>query len=253
MKIIKLEIYNYRILKNLEIDIEKDLSLIIGKNNCGKTSILSVLNKFIGDKSASNYFKYDDFNLDFKCDLYKFIEQNGSGWNAIKNKGIELYLFIKCEDEDNLSNVNKLMLDLDPKNNIIVIKFEYNLSIEKMSSLVESFNQYFDRFLAKGKTCINKETCFDNFMKLKHRMFFEIKKKTLLFDTTINKPSENEYRIIDPKVVNLDRIISFKYISARRDTINSDSDGTLSSLSTRYYEKTQTDDSNPTIQDFECI
>ena len=35
MNIVKLHINNYRLLKEIEIDLEKDLSLIIGKNNCG--------------------------------------------------------------------------------------------------------------------------------------------------------------------------------------------------------------------------
>ena len=43
MKITKIIINNFRLLKNTEIDLEKDLSLIIGKNNCGKTSVLSAL------------------------------------------------------------------------------------------------------------------------------------------------------------------------------------------------------------------
>lgn len=46
MKIIKIEVENFRLLKNFSMDLEKDLSLVIGKNNTGKTSILSVLDKF---------------------------------------------------------------------------------------------------------------------------------------------------------------------------------------------------------------
>lgn len=39
MKIKKLQINNYRMLKNLNFDLENELSLVIGKNNCGKTSL----------------------------------------------------------------------------------------------------------------------------------------------------------------------------------------------------------------------
>ncbi|WP_094603276.1 hypothetical protein SPSIL_033760 [Sporomusa silvacetica DSM 10669] len=251
MKITKIEIYNYRLLNNLEIDLESDLSLIIGKNNCGKTSILSALNKFVGDKCASNNFMYDDFNLEFKSALFQSVEKNGENWESLHKRGIELYLYIKYDNGDNLANINPLMLDLDPDNNIIVVKFEYNLSLEKMSSLVGSFLQYYTRFSSKEKGQIERAICFDNFMKKKHRQFFEIKKKALLFDTFSQKPSETEYRLLESNTVNFDKIISFKYIGARRDAVNSDNDGTLSSLSTRYYEKTKTDDNNPAIQNFE--
>ena len=47
MKIYKIQIENFRLLKNFSIDIENELSLVVGKNNTGKTSILSALDKFI--------------------------------------------------------------------------------------------------------------------------------------------------------------------------------------------------------------
>ena len=65
MKIYKIQIENFRLLKNFSIDIEDELSLIIGKNNSGKTSILSALYKFL-NRSESNKFHFVDFNIDFK-------------------------------------------------------------------------------------------------------------------------------------------------------------------------------------------
>lgn len=37
MKLSQILIRNYRLLKDFSIDLEKVLSLAIGKNNCGKT------------------------------------------------------------------------------------------------------------------------------------------------------------------------------------------------------------------------
>ena len=51
MNISKIDINNFRLLKQTSINCEKELSLIIGKNNCGKTSLLSALSKCIGSKS----------------------------------------------------------------------------------------------------------------------------------------------------------------------------------------------------------
>ena len=48
MKIKKIKIKNFRLLKDFQLDLEEDLSLVIGKNNCGKTSLLAILEKFIG-------------------------------------------------------------------------------------------------------------------------------------------------------------------------------------------------------------
>lgn len=45
MKIKKAVVKNFRMLKDLEVDFQKGLSLIVGKNNSGKTSFLIILEK----------------------------------------------------------------------------------------------------------------------------------------------------------------------------------------------------------------
>lgn len=56
MNISKIDINNFRLLKQTSINCEKELSLIIDKNNCGKTSLLSALSKCIGSKSEVGKF-----------------------------------------------------------------------------------------------------------------------------------------------------------------------------------------------------
>jgi predicted ATP-dependent endonuclease of OLD family len=51
MLIRKIKVQNFRLLKNFSIDLEEDLSLIIGKNNTGKTSLLSLLESKLSIKS----------------------------------------------------------------------------------------------------------------------------------------------------------------------------------------------------------
>lgn len=38
MKLSKIYVDNFRLLKELRLDLQSELSLVIGKNNCGKTS-----------------------------------------------------------------------------------------------------------------------------------------------------------------------------------------------------------------------
>lgn len=244
MKVTKIHIKNFRLLKDTCIDIEKTLSLIIGKNNCGKTSVLSAMNKFIGEQSSSNNFTYDDFNSDFKAQIWKVVETQNYNWPEKIPRGIELYLYIECEPEDNLSNVEKIILDLEPDNNVIVLKFEYAISDDDLKSLKEAYHIYKD----KHKNQEHK-FCFEKFMSLKHRRYFQISKKSVLFDITTNEIVETEFRKIDPKIVDLKKIISFKYISARRNPSNAENDTSLSALSSRYYEHTNSKDSSTAIAD----
>ena len=137
MKVKKIHIENYRMLKRIDIDLEENLSLIIGKNNCGKTSFLSILNKFIGSQSSTNNFTYNDFNSDFQDSLFDAINDDQPSWEKLNIKGIELYLFIEYDETDNLSNIQPLMLDLDPDNNIVILKFEYTISEQKLKTAIE--------------------------------------------------------------------------------------------------------------------
>ncbi|WP_461812614.1 AAA family ATPase [Faecalimonas sp.] len=246
MKITRIHVNNYRILKNFDFDLEDELSLVIGKNNCGKTSLLSILEKFIGAQSATNNFSYNDFSSTFKDKLYTFISEKNKNWESELIKGIELFLYIQYDDKDNLSNIQPLILDLDPNNNTVVIKFEYVLSSVKLQKLKNDFNEYLDKY----KKDIN-HSVFESFIRTKHRKYFESYRKAVLYDIKTKKALESEYSILNAQEIDLSKIICFHCISAHRDTVNKEGNSTLSQLSSRYYEKTKTDQENSKIIQFE--
>jgi len=72
VKLIKLHIQNFRSLNNLEVDLEEYLSIIVGKNNSGKTSLLLALERFLGGAQAR--FELEDFNIEFQKHLVDLAE-----------------------------------------------------------------------------------------------------------------------------------------------------------------------------------
>ncbi|HOO52172.1 MAG TPA: AAA family ATPase, partial [Alphaproteobacteria bacterium] len=56
MKIERAYIKNFRILKEIEVDFEDALSVVIGKNNAGKTSFLAILEKFLASSKPEFAF-----------------------------------------------------------------------------------------------------------------------------------------------------------------------------------------------------
>lgn len=250
MKITKLLINNFRLLKKIEIDLERDLSLIIGKNNCGKTSVLAVLSKFLGDQSTINGFSYDDFNIDFQNALYQCVEK-GTDWEAQKSQGIELYIFIQYDNADNLANISSLMLDLSPENKTVVLKMEYILDDSAFVLLSEAFLKYFKRFENDIQNKLTKKECYNKFMHLKSKQFFKISYKAVLFDEQAKTINPGNFRVLDKRKVDLSKIISLKYIAAKRETMNKDNDDTLSNLSSKYYDKIKGNEEDPIIQSFE--
>ena len=73
----------------------------------------------------------------------------------------------------------------------------------------------------------------------------------ILFDVDSKSASQTVSTVLDSSDLDLNKLICFRCISARRDTENKEGDNTLSSLSNRYYEKTKDDESNPTVANFE--
>ena len=59
MLLTKISIKNYRLLINTELNVDEDLTLIVGRNNTGKTSCMDLIGKVLNDEDLS----YDDYPL----------------------------------------------------------------------------------------------------------------------------------------------------------------------------------------------
>lgn len=238
MKIKKIKVSNYRLLKNMNFDMEENLSLIIGKNNCGKTSLLSAFEKFIGVKVGGNEFCYDDFNMDFQEGLYSIVKLNSIPTDLRFPMGIKLQLFITYNEFDNLINLSQLMMDLDPENNTIVLSFEYTLSKTSLENLISEFKEYKDKKLEKVGEDNGplEQNIFNDFMRKNHKKYFKIWRKSVAYDLEKQKGNEVEFVDLTKRNIALNKIINFKTIGARRNISNSNNDRTLSTLSSKYYE-----------------
>lgn len=231
MRISKVKVNNFRLLKSFEIDLEKELSLAIGKNNCGKTSLLSIFDKFIGSKANTNPFSYDDFNIDFQKEI-KGINDSDEDIQY-SNMGISLLIFIEYDGTDNLSNINKLMMDLDPNNNNIVLKFEYTLSKEDLIRMKLDYSDYQVKQVKSSRT----DKTVNDFLKANHKKYFKLLKKSIGYDPDTSTENDEDYIDLVKEKISLDKILNFKMISAKRNVTNNDSDNTLSVLSSKYYAK----------------
>jgi putative ATP-dependent endonuclease of the OLD family len=140
MKISQVHVQNFRLLKNFKIDLQSDLSLVIGKNNCGKTSFLSLFEKFLIPNDP-NKFSFDDFNIELQLDIKKHIQASIEEV-PLGIVGIGLRLIISYDENDKLANLSPIMLDLDPDKRTVIIQFEYSLSTENKALLKKDFLEF---------------------------------------------------------------------------------------------------------------
>lgn len=225
MKIKQIQVKNYRLLKNFSLDLEDELSLVIGKNNCGKTSLLLILNKFLNNGK----FKSDDFNLEYKKKLSEYVITGLPSEDEYKENGIYLRLFIEYNEDDNLSNINELMMNLDEENNKIILQFDYSLSYERLRLFKLDFDNLTD---FSG----SPEEKFKYFFKNEFNKYFVFKEQSILLN--------DEDKIIDfidlkKENISLKNVINYKYISAKREVSNKDANSRLSYQTSEIYGKSE--------------
>lgn len=233
MRIDKIEISNFRSLRNLKVDLEKYLSIVVGKNNSGKTSLLLVLERFLG--GIAPRFELDDFNLDFQLHLAKVLAAEAELADPTAICGISLRLFIDYGPGDDLANVgNKVIMDLDPDNRTIILDFHYHISAESLAAMQRDF-------LAQNAKKGEKAATAAEFLRQEHRRYFSVARRSVQFDHLTNSVVENSYVDLIKEKIAIDDIISFKRVNARRSVSNQNTDRGLSTMSAKIYKAMSAD------------
>ena len=235
MKISKIEIRNYRLLRDFCLDLEEELSLVIGKNNSGKTSLLSALEKFVVGK---NKITLDDFNINLREELRRLI----SGEDPVPPEheyvpiGMQLKITIKYSEDDDLGQVSALIMSLDPDDDLINLGFEYNLSYSQLVAFCMSYQEEKENYDGDALLYISEQ----------HGKYFgDIVRKSYLSGEC------SRYTDLTKEKISLEEVLSFRSISARRNVTNKDSDKTLSGQTAKIYKRTEeTDEQKETVNLF---
>ena len=238
MKIEKIIVKNFRLLKDFSIDLEDALSLVIGKNNVGKTSLLLILDQFLGAKGeAKRSFKFNDLNLDAQEQLKNMMINPLDVEDDYRPVAISLRLIIKYTDSDVLANVSPLLMDLDVDNHYLAIGFDFYLPYEGYKDLhgqcaaqIAKFDEKYQEKAPKSEFNIVgflEDNAINRFKQI--RKSIKIEK-----DGTIDEA--NYIDIKDIQGFRMENIILFQSIGARRDVDNRDVDKTLSTKTSDLYK-----------------
>lgn len=162
MQIKKIEVVNFRKLKNISIDLDESTTLIVGRNNSGKTSLSEVFNKFLGVNNPG--FTFDDFSFsvlkDYESALNLYKEylglhlQGEEKESESKTKLLEakekipaiilnIYIEYNEQDDENLGGFSELNLNLDDSRRDISVCCKYSINEEEkfLKILYDKFNQ----------------------------------------------------------------------------------------------------------------
>ena len=222
MKIKKINIKNYRLLKDFSLELKSELSLIVGKNNCGKTSVLSVLDKIINKRSS---LTWEDINLDHRKVIFENIKKVSDTPDSELESilGINLQIWIQYSELDSYQNIQGFMMDLNPDNNLIILEFSYIIPTKKLREISSLTCDFIDDF-AK----------FELFMKKNMSEFFEMQIYSLGYNPSTQELTEEKSNLLEMKDVH--KIIKVRGISASREVSNKENNHSLSKTSNRFYK-----------------
>lgn len=228
MKIKKINVQNYRLLKDFSLELKSELSLIVGKNNCGKTSVLSVLDKIINKNSS---LTWEDINLYHRKVIFENIKKvsDTSDSELEPILGINLQIWIQYSDLDSYQNIQAFMMDLNPDNNFIILDFSYIVSIPKLRDLNTEISNFSDDF-----------SKFESFMKKNVNKFFEMQINSRGYNPDTQKLTEEKSDLLEMKDIH--KLIKIKGIRANREVSNKENNHSLSKTSNRFYRLNNGDD-----------
>lgn len=214
MYIKTIKIKNFRLLKNTILDMKKELSLFIGRNNSGKTSFLVLFEKFF----KNDTFTYDDFSLSLRDQIHRIDSSTN-----IYDLTIQMILEIEYTATDDLEHLSEFILDLDPDNNIVKILFEVTIKKEALITSLEAFPEPDERTRYIRKN-------LSNFLKT----------NIYIFENEDDLTEENRYKIIKKDLTSIKNLINFQIIHAKRNVSSSDDNKgkkILSAMTTKYFNE----------------
>jgi len=211
MRITKIEARNFRILQKSVMDFNRELCLLLGRNNTGKTSFMVLIEKFLND----GYFNFNDFSLNLRKKLFTFNETTD-----VNELAIQLIMTVEYDEKDNLCHLSEFILDLDPKCKTVNLLFECSIKKDKMLEGIKS----------RGSIPLDKYVT--------NHINEYLERKVYTFNSVDDLKTENRYKLIEKEFKDIEKLIDFEIIHAKRSVASSEEkNGTkvLSKLTTDYF------------------
>lgn len=143
MRIKKLRIKNYRLLKNITLSLSETSTVIVGRNNTGKTSLTEIFRSFFSENSK---LRYEDFNISALAEFDTALEaySNEKEEEDVRKyvPSIELEILIDYADnQDEYGGLGDFILDLDENQTETIVLITYQLKGGMVKQFFEGLDQ----------------------------------------------------------------------------------------------------------------
>jgi len=142
MKLSRIEVVNFRLLREVDLALEDCTTVIVGRNNSGKTSLAEVMHRLLDKQSPR--FQLEDFSCDCHeafiaaADAIRLGEGDAESVARSKVPSIELRLTFEYGDaEPSLGALSPFIVDLDPDCHEAIVLVRFELKDGKLSDLFD--------------------------------------------------------------------------------------------------------------------
>jgi predicted ATP-dependent endonuclease of OLD family len=141
IKLSSICVEGFRLLESVEIAVERGATVIVGRNNSGKTSLTEVFDKFLGEHQGS--FRLEDFSASIRSKFIAAKALRDAGGNSPEAvlaalPVISLQLtFIYDANAADLGPLSPFIIDLDPDCTKAVARIEYSAALPTVASLLD--------------------------------------------------------------------------------------------------------------------
>lgn len=241
----KIEINNYRQLQNVTLDFQRNLTVLAGPNNSGKTTLISVLKGVFHDKNFK--LSYSDIPthlsvawIDKVFSLFQTIMLNNDRENGVtqiikelstddhfKDDFIISKFYVKIQVDysqgnDEIQNFADYIMDLDNDKNSFYFIYQFETSI---SSFEKSLAEQYDKIKSKfgdleKEDCAEKETKTHAIKEVMLKLYCSCLQEKVYF-------TNNAYKTLN--VIDLSdfkQLFYFQNIKAVRDLDDVENDST---------------------------
>ncbi len=142
MYIKNVEVCNFRLLQNISMTLDENSTVIVGRNNSGKTSLTEVFRRFF---SVRPIFQLEDFSLTSLGCFEDALQAKLLGFDEfnIREKLPEIKLLLTIDYSSSLDSYGPLsdfIIDLDEKSIVAKLKVCYRLKDGKIDALFEGLS-----------------------------------------------------------------------------------------------------------------
>jgi hypothetical protein len=137
MRVEKVRVEGFRLLEDVEILLESASTVIVGRNNSGKTSLTDVFDRFLGDSSSR--FRLEDFSAARRSKFLaaKKLVDNGQAPSSVIDAlpKIVVILTMRYDVNEELGPLSPFVIDLDEASTAALIRMEYAPKLATVSML----------------------------------------------------------------------------------------------------------------------